>query len=287
MSPFDNISDIGKLTSYEFESLCRYFSSYALLGGREGLVRILTRYKMFVDVSDRSLVPHLVMDGFWETPVTQSIVRIVKPGDVCVDIGAHLGYFSVLMSALTGKEGKTIAVEPNASIASMLRLTSCINHPGFEVWEGALTNVTKEVEIHIPISKTGDSSLLVRADSAKEGFGHQTVLGTTLDKLLTSLSIERVNVIKMDAEGAEPLIFEGMEHVLNKNGDLRIVMEFSPFLYRDPEGFGEYLLDRFDVFKIAAGFILEEADSRQFAEWSEFKSHVDLLLGPKGEGPPY
>jgi len=287
MSPFDNISAIGKLTSYEFESLCRYFSSYAMLGEKTGLARILTRYKMFVDTTDSSLVPHLVMDGFWETPVTQSLVRLVKPGDVCVDVGAHLGYFSILMSALAGEEGKTLAVEPNVNIAAMLRRTAAINHPGFIVWEGALTNETKELEIHIPKSKTGDSSLLVRADSGEEGFIHQSVLATTMDQLLVNLDIGNVNVIKIDAEGAEPFIFEGMEGVLKKNKELMIVMEFSPYLYRDPEAFSTYLLGRFDVYKIASGFNLEETDAGRFSEWSGLKSHVDLLLAPKGTGRPY
>lgn len=287
MSPFDNISDIGKLTSYEFESLCRCFSSYAKLGEKTGLVRVLTRYKMFVDTTDSSLVPHLVMDGFWETPVTQSLVRLVKPGDVCVDVGAHLGYFSVLMSALSGEEGKTLAVEPNMNIAAMLRRTAAINHPGFAVWEGALTNATKELEIHIPISKTGDSSLLVRADSGEEGFIHQKVLATTMDQLLASLDIGKVNVIKIDAEGAEPFIFEGMAEVMKGNSDLRIVMEFSPYLYQDPDEFSAYLLGRFDVYKIGSGFNLEETDAGRFSKWSSLKSHVDLLLVPKGAGRPY
>ncbi len=287
MKPFDNISDIGKLTSYEFESCCRSFSSYAMLGETTGLARVLTRYKMFVDTTDISLVPHLVMDGFWETPVTQCLVRLVKPGDVCLDVGAHLGYFSVLMSALTGGEGKTLAIEPNKNIATMLRRTACINHPGFIVWEGALTNATREIEIHIPVSKTGDSSLLVRAESGDEGFIHQKVLATTMDQLLVNLDIERVNVIKIDAEGAEPFIFEGMEEVLKRNSDLRIVMEFSPHLYQDPEGFGAYLLERFDVYKIASGFILEKADAGRLGNWNSLKSHVDLLLVPAGSDQPY
>ena len=287
MEPFVNILDIGQLTSYEFESRCRCLSSYALLGEGTGLARVLTRYKMFVDTTDISLVPHLVMDGFWETPVTQCLVRLVKPGDVCVDVGAHLGYFSVLMSALAGEEGKTLAVEPNANIAAMLRRTACINHPGFTVWEGALTNATRELEIHIPKWKTGDSSLLVRAESGGEGFIHQRVLATTMDQLLASLDIERVNVVKIDAEGVEPFILEGMEEVLKRNGDLKIVMEFSPYLYQDPVAFGAYLLERFNVYKIASGFNLEEADAGSLAGWSSLKSHVDLLLVSAGGDRPY
>lgn len=282
-----SITDIRELTSYEFENRCRAFSSFARLEGTHGLARILTRYKMFVDVGDLSLVPHLIMDGFWETPVTQCFSKIIKEGDVCIDVGAHLGYFSVLMSALSGRAGRTLAIEPNPSIAGLLRWTSEINFPGFEVWEGALSNATREMEIHIPKNKTGDSSLLVRAKSAAEGLVHHSVLATTMDQLLTNREIGKVDVIKIDAEGAEPLIFEGMHDLLRREIDLKIVMEYSPHLYPDAESFNAFLLGRFDIYQISVAFALERKDAEGMADLLKMQSHSDLLLLPKGAEIPY
>lgn len=287
MNPLISITDIRHLSGFEFESACRTFSSFAPLEGRSGLVRILTRYKMFIDVADVSLVPHLVMDGFWETPVTQCLSAIVKEGDVCVDVGAHMGYFSVLMSALAGGSGRTLAVEPNPTIASLLRLTAGINYPGFEVWEGAVSNETREIEIHIPRQKTGDSSLLVRADSASDSLIKQRVAATTLDQLLLHYRMEKVDVLKIDAEGVEPWIFEGMSNLLRKNNWVKIVMEYSPHLYSDPLAFNTFLLSRFDVYCIRAGFQLDKLDTMSMARLSGMNSHTDLLLVPYGSDMPY
>src|SRR5690606_1920695 len=121
------------------------------------------------DLNDISLVPHLILDGFWETPVTQCLSRIVKDGDTCIDVGAHLGYFSILMSALAGGRGQTLAVEPNPAIASLLRKTSEINYPGFLMWEGALSNKKGDLEIYVPAAKSGNSSLLMRNGSGEKG----------------------------------------------------------------------------------------------------------------------
>lgn len=286
MNPFLTISDINNLTGYEFETLCRRFSSYAKLEGSAGLVRVLTRYKMFVDTTDISLVPHLVMDGFWETPVTQCLARVVKPGDVCVDVGAHLGYFSVLMSALAGETGKTLAVEPNPAIASMLKLTSGINHPGFRVWEGALGNMTGWMEIHIPRKRTGDSSLIIREGAEGEGIIHRETPVTTFDLLVSGQGLDKVDVVKIDAEGAEPLILDGMAETLARNPGIKIVMEFSPHLYSEVRRFNTFLTTRFDLYRISPGFDLEKAEASQLEEWSSLRSHLDLLLVAKGSAHP-
>lgn len=286
MNPLLDISDINQLTSYEFESVCRGFSSFARLEGRTGLTRVLTKYKIFVDINDISLVPHLVMDGFWETPVTQCLARLVRPGDTCIDVGAHLGYFSVLMSALAGGSGKTLAIEPNPRIASLLKRTSEINHPGFRVWEGALSNLSGRTEIHIPRLHTGDSSLLVRKEAGEEGFIREEVAVDTLDRLLPAFGLSRVDVMKIDAEGAEPLIFKGMPETLSANPDLKIVMEFSPGLYHDAREFSRILSERFDAYTIESGFRFVPFHITEFLESNEAGTHTDLLLLAKGAQVP-
>ncbi len=124
MQPFLSISDIASMTGYEFESACRRNVQYAFMGGDVALCRILTKYKIYVDLKDTAITPHLIMDGFWETWLTMCLARVIKQGDVCIDIGANVGYYSILMSALSEDSGKTIAIEPHPSICKLL--LSCI-----------------------------------------------------------------------------------------------------------------------------------------------------------------
>lgn len=282
MGPFLTIQDIGKFTSYEFETVCRTYACFAPLHDQVGVARVLSRYKMFVDVTDISLVPHLILDGFWETPVTQCLTKIVREGDVCIDIGAHLGYFSILMSALAGDRGKTYSIEPNPRIASLLHKTSTINHPGFFVWEGAVSNQAGTLEIFVPQEKSGDASMLIRAPEDVSALTAYRVNCLPLDQFLKELAVSRVDVIKMDAEGAEPFIFEGMDETLKFNKDLKIVMEYSPHLYTDIERFNRFLVDRFEVYRIHSGFVLDRIDLVELQTYQSRKSHVDLLLLPIG-----
>jgi hypothetical protein len=103
MGPFTSIREIAFLNRNEFERTCtdNIFNIY--LGDHVSLCKILTKYKMYVDTRDMGIVPHLMMDGYWESWLTQCLARIVKDGDVCLDIGANLGYYSLMMSELSGQ----------------------------------------------------------------------------------------------------------------------------------------------------------------------------------------
>ena len=282
MGPLLSVHDINNLTSYEFETLCRNYARFANLQNNLGVTRVLTRYKMFVDLTDISLVPHLILDGFWETPVSQCLAKLVREGDVCIDVGAHLGYFSILMSALSGANGRTIAVEPNPVIAATLRKTSGINHPSFEVWEGAFSDRTGQMEIHVPHDKSGDASLLIRNQAEENALMTYRVSSMTVDRFAEDFGLRHIDVMKIDAEGAEPMIFEGMPNVLKDNPELKIVMEYSPHLYSGLDKFNVFLLEHFDLYQIFSGFILEKVSGAMLADWRRRQSHIDLLLVPRG-----
>ncbi len=287
MMPFLNIADIGSLTGYEFESRCRRYAFFAPLYGNVGMSRVLTRYKIFVDTTDKSLTPHLIMDGFWESWVSQCMARLIKPGDHCIDVGANLGYYSVLMSALSEGGGATLAVEPNPKVCELLQATAEMNSPGFRVVEAAVSDRRGSMELHIPATHLGDASLLVRKDRGSEACEKVKVGVITLDELVKEAGWKKVDLIKIDAEGAEPLVFEGMKQLLRQHRDLRIVLEFSPFLYADPSAFTEKLWDRFTMYRIGAGAQLTRIGRERLRELVGVSDHLDLLLTRHGDEAPY
>ncbi|MFC7542969.1 FkbM family methyltransferase [Siccirubricoccus deserti] len=96
------------------------------------LCRILGRYKFFVDCRDQGLAPHLMLDGYWEYWVSDFIWRNVKPGETVADIGANLGYYTVLLADLVGPGGRVMAFEPNPRLFDLLQRNVAIN--GFSRW---------------------------------------------------------------------------------------------------------------------------------------------------------
>lgn len=250
MESFLRLNDILSLTAFEFETICRANTSYAYLGNNKALCRILGKYKIYVDTRDIGITPHLVMDGFWETWLTQCLSKIIKPGDICIDIGANYGYYSVLMSTLTGEKGRTIAIEPNPYVIGLLRATASVHSSRIEPIQVALSDVSGSTTLIIPDNYYGDASIVERRDKPRVSRSRVDVKTQTLDELARQLELPSVDLIKMDVEGAEPRVFNGMSETIAKNPGLRILVEYSPYLYADAKSFTEFLFHHFTVCRI-------------------------------------
>jgi len=281
MRELENIRDINSMTGFEFEDVCRRYTRFAYLGNNLALCRVLTRYKLYIDTRDKSLAPHFIMDGFWETWLTKCLVDFVKPGDTCIDIGANFGYYSVLMSALAGDKGQTIAIEPNPDVCRLLRSSSGINSPGFRVAEVAASNTNGHVVLNIPQTLFGDASIIDRADGKKEKRNKVKVEAIMLDELMERMSVSKVNMIKMDVEGAEPMVFEGMRKTIENNPGLKIIIEYSPHLYSDAKGFTEYLFANFTVNRIKDVEVMTRLDESAIDNLVQLNDHTDLYLVKK------
>ena len=91
------------------------------------LARVLGRYKMYVDPNDYGLSPHLMLDGFWEMPTTEAIVNLVEPGMVAADVGANVGYFTMMLADLVGPGGHVYAFEPNPAMSERIARSAYLN----------------------------------------------------------------------------------------------------------------------------------------------------------------
>jgi len=281
MESFLRLEDILSRTAFEFETVCRENASYAYLGNNKAVCRVLGRHKIYVDTRDIGITPHLVMDGFWETWLTQCMSRIIKPGDICIDIGANYGYYSLLMSSLTGNNGRTIAVEPNPYVFSLLAATSSVHSSSIEPVQVALSDVSGYTTLIIPDNFYGDASIVERKDKPRLARSRVDVKTQTLDELSVQLALPRIDVVKMDVEGAEPQVFNGMIETIAKNNGLRVLIEYSPYLYNDAKSFTEFLFRHFEVSRIKDVdnmIALTEADIPALLSIAD---HTDLYLAKK------
>jgi FkbM family methyltransferase len=278
MSSFSNIKEIGSLSRQEFESICSNNTFNAYLGDHLSLCRVLARYKMYIDTRDMGIAPHLMMDGYWESWLTQCLARIVKPGDVCMDIGANLGYYSLLMSELSGHNGRTVSVEPNPDVCKLLRYTEFLHAWNFEVIEKAITDKVGNADLTIPGKSFGGATLNSYPGSPFSGTSKVNVILTTVDKLAEELKLAKVDIIKIDVEGLEPSVFEGMKATIASNPQLQIIIEYSPFMYPDPENFSDYLFETFIIHRIKDVEVAETLDKQAMNKLLELKDHTDLHL---------
>jgi FkbM family methyltransferase len=215
------------------------------------LCRVLGRYKMYVDSRDTGLAPHLIRLGTWEFHVTEAIIGFIRSGMTVVDVGANQGYYTMLLADLVGPDGRVYAAEPNPRMMSLLRRSAQVNEFG-----GRISLVPQPlsarsgdiVTLHVPDGLPQNGSMMWNGNERSESF---TLTTTTLDELIGD---GPVDFIKIDVEGAEEMVWMGMERIIARNKPLAIFLEFTPDRYSDPVAFLKAML--------ASGFELGQVHPR-------------------------
>jgi len=216
----------------ELESVSRRRAIGVYYGEHRMLCRLLGEYLAFVDTRDFMLGPRLVLDGFWEAWVTLALARYIQPGFHCVDVGANYGYYSVLMALACGREGRVLACEPNPLLAETylpanLALNGCRQQ--VEICQKVIGGRDEErVDFVLHHGDYATSSL------ERWAYPHRAeaipVPMTTLDRLCADWS--RLDLVKIDAEGAESLVWDGMQQMLKRFPHAVVLVELH--LQRDP-----------------------------------------------------
>ncbi|MEQ1516293.1 MAG: FkbM family methyltransferase [Usitatibacteraceae bacterium] len=215
------------------EAYCKSKCRFVNVPDDASIAMVLGKYKMWVDLRDERLCPHLVFDGFWEMWVTSALARLTPVGTLAIDIGAHVGYYTMLMADAVGPEGNVLAFEPNPRLANFLRASASANGFGgrIAVREEAVSDRTEgDLEFAVPRISPQNAAVIYDRGQAQ---GFRNVFGEGVEFLhvkpitLDSLDLAKVGMVKIDAEGAELSIWRGMQKTIEHNPDIRICLEFQ------------------------------------------------------------
>jgi FkbM family methyltransferase len=216
------------------EKISRDAAQTACLAGRT-ICRVLGKYIVYVDSEDVGIAPHLCLDGFWESWITIALTRELKPGLCCLDVGANHGYYTLIMGDAVGPSGRVLSVEPNPATAELLALTLEVNGLSGHCSVAQLALAEKDAP-RVGFIVPKNRGLMARlGESAGVDETFVDVEMTTVDHLTSSWP--RVDLVKVDAEGAEDRIWEGMSRTITHNPSILILLEFTPSRYRDSKRF--------------------------------------------------
>jgi FkbM family methyltransferase len=153
--------------------------------------------------------------GDYEASVQECIARALRPGDVCYDIGANLGFFTILMSRLTGSEGKVYAFEPVPHNAAIVARNARLNHmANVTVVKAALSDTDGTSELLL--AKHSGGAVLKGAGTPPDLVGSLTVRTARLDSLIDGQALAGPMFVKIDVEGAELAVLQGMQRTLQQ-----------------------------------------------------------------------
>jgi FkbM family methyltransferase len=255
----------GKL----FDFLFRYFWPYQSIIEIQGS-------KMYIDVRDKDPIMRKTFQAYalnriHEEATTNLFKKIVKEGDVVIDLGANIGYFTLLAAKLVGSNGKVFAFEPEPKNFSYLKKNVELNnYTNVIIEQKAVSNYNGRTKLFICPYDSGHHT--INRPNGIEAYrlgrpGEITSIDievVTLDNYLRNKTY-RVDVIKIDVEGAEALVFEGMKEILSKNQNIKIFLEFFPLLIEkmgsSPENFTKYLLKNFSVYVIGHDYSMKKFNS--------------------------
>lgn len=190
------------------------------------LVQCLDSFPLWVAKEDVSLTPCLIGTGFWESWITSWFTKNISEGDFVVDIGANCGYFTMLFERLTGPTGQVVAYEASKRYADLLQKTKEENDAKFVIENLAVADEPGTLTLTYPGGYTGSASVVYGFDPKWGEEHHETVKATTLD--LEFEGMHSPDLIKVDAESAEEIIWNGAQSLLSRHNAPVMVLEYSP-----------------------------------------------------------
>jgi FkbM family methyltransferase len=188
-------------------------------------------FQLYVAPEDWNVGNFISQHHTWESNVTGALKKRLRQGMVFLDIGANIGYFSMLAARAVGSSGLVFSFEASQTNASLIYFSARLNKfDNVHIFPFALASCQGTWMY----DKFGSNGMLVPFNVACELMPSRSlVYAMTLDELLSGQ--KRVDVIKIDIEGAEYMALEGSRELLNRCRPV-IYSEFSPVLLQHTSG---------------------------------------------------
>jgi FkbM family methyltransferase len=196
--------------------------------------------KMQLHGSDDQIISaKLRQDHCWEAYETQLTLQHLHAGDVYVDVGANIGYYTLLAAQCVGQQGKVIAYEPDPANFALLEQNVVLNKlHNVQVFPFALFDKNAAGKLFLSADNFGDHRIY---DSTATRHSHEITLVHGGEHLSTKTN--RIDFLKIDTQGAEFFVLNGLKQLIMQNRNhLRMMLEFCPYGIRHSGADGHTLV---------------------------------------------
>ena len=218
--------------------------------------------------------------GYYEKDLGEILSKIIKPGDVFIDIGANIGYFSLLV-ANNVSTAKVISFEPVREIFERLKENVAINDfKNITVFNAAVGEMKEEKELFV----SGPDNLGMSSFQQPGNFSgkKEIVQVLVLDEWFQRAGLAKIDVIKLDVEGSELAALKGMKEILQSFKPI-VIVEINPETLSMFDLAAHDIYDYLDNFNFK-GFIISETGKLIDPEPKEKEETVNVLFIHKEKG---
>jgi len=196
------------------------------LGSRLPESAIVQGHKMFFPSHFHKA--YLEMISGYHPYMTRAMLDLCKPGMRVIDLGANIGYYTLLAARSVGPEGHVYAFEPNSSGLAFLARSIQSNGYGdiVTVVPKAVSNKSGIVPLFVHEEADCANSLYKNYNAASIS-GSVLVEAITLDEFAARIGWPRIDIIKVNIEGAEKAALEGMAELCRRSSELKLIVEFN------------------------------------------------------------
>mgnify|MGYP001602679112 CR=1 FL=1 len=215
---------------------------YFFLSEGIGLTRLKSGHFIYVDPLEESVCAHLIAHGQWEPWAREVVLGLIEPGDHVLEIGSHVGYYTLGMAHKVGSQGSVTSFEANPRLAALAKRSVRFN--GYADWvdirQQAVSDQSGQLRFSLSRQFGGGGHIYV-GDCA---LGQDTEVIEVDAVRIDDLDLPDIKLVRIDAEGSESLILRGAEKLLQKP-DIVLCIEWDIVQMRsrsNPEEFAGWLL---------------------------------------------
>ncbi len=177
--------------------------------------------KMYIDLADKEVSQSLLKHGFYEKYETKLFKKVLKRGMTVLDIGANIGYYTLIAARKVGINGKVFAFEPEPSNYDLLcKNIEANKFQNVVIIPKAVSNKVKTIKLYLSPENRAEHSFCKYLNNK-----FVNVKTIVLDNFLKN---KKIDFVKVDIEGAEAEALQGMQNVIKSNKKLILITEFWP-----------------------------------------------------------
>lgn len=178
-------------------------------------------HKMYIIKSDDTVSEELIINKTWESLETEVFKQNIKNGDTVIDLGANLGYYSLIAARIVGEKGKVYAFEPDEENFQILEKNiKANNYKNIIPVKMAVSDKIGNIKLYLSPGNKGDH----RIYDQNAGRNTVTIKSTTLDNYFKN---QKVDLIKIDIQGSEMDAIKGAKKIINANKNIKVITEYQ------------------------------------------------------------